>query len=147
MKIEDLQKKIDKTGEKYRASDSVSEREEIATELRGLQVELQNTIAKGAKACPDGEDHRVIGMLKRPGYYDGRLEIDVPEQWEVGCIICPPVLVERKEGSDLNGKKVVRWSHSARGETPQAAVKNWNEGNWVEDRQIDRVPTQEIFKG
>lgn len=139
MKHEDIKSQIDALGEKYRKSDSVSKREEISTEIRDLTTQLQDSLAKGANACPDGADHRVIGMLKRPGYYDGRLELDVPEQWEVGCIECPPVLVKREGG-------VKRWSHSARGATPKEAVANWNEGKWVEDGQIDRVPSQEIFK-
>jgi hypothetical protein len=145
MKRDTLQKKLDEKGEAYRASTDIVEREKIATELREMQVQLQDSLSDGAKACPDGADHRVIGMLKRPAYYDGRLEMDVPAQYEVGCITCPPVLVEREGGTDLNGKAVKRWSHSARGATPEEAVKNWNAGKWVEDAQIDRVPTQKIF--
>lgn len=145
MKRDTLQKKIDEKGAAYRASTDTVEREKLSTELREIQVQLQDTLSEGANACPDGKDHRVIGMLKRVGYYDGRLEMDVPEQWEVGCITCPPVLVERENGTELNGKKVRRWSHSARGTTPEEAVKNWNSGKWVEDAQIARVPSQKIF--
>lgn len=169
MKRDTLQKKIDEKGVAYRASTDTVEREKLSAELREMQVQLQDTLSEGANACPDGKDHRVIGMLKRIAYYDGRLEMDVPEQWEVGCITCPPVLVERENGTvveradgkklkverDVDGKmkevevtgfRLKRWSHSARGVTPEEAVKNWNAGKWVEDAQIDRVPSQKIFK-
>lgn len=139
MKRDTLQKKIDEKGEAYRASTDTVEREKLSTEIREMQVQLQDSLSEGANACPDGKDHRVIGMLKRPAYYDGRLEMDVPAQYEVGCIHCPPVLVER------DGVKK-RWSHSARGATPEEAVKNWNSGKWVEDSQLDRVPSQKVFK-
>lgn len=141
MKYKDLQKKVDALGEKYRASDSVKEREKLSMQIREATVQLQDFLASGAKPCPDGADHRIIGMLKRPAYYDGRLELDVPAQWECGCIVCDPVLVERGDP-----KKVVRWSHGAYGGTPEEAVKNWNAGKWREDAQIDRVPSKDIFK-
>lgn len=138
---------MDALGEKYRASDSVKKRAELSTQIRDLQVQLQDELSKGAKPCPDGADHRVIGMLKRPTYYDSDRDMQMPEIWEVGCIVCPPVLVEDSDGTELNGKKVKRWSHSARGATPKEAVEKWNAGKWLKDAKIAlNVPSQEIFK-
>lgn len=171
MKHEDLQTKLDALGEKYRASDSVSEREKLNTNIRDVTIQLQDALSKGAKPCPDGADHRVIGMLRCPRYFMGQLKIWIPIKWEVGCIVCDPVLVEREEGSvverpdgkklkvmrtpegkdkpeevEVIGFRLMRWSHSAQGETPKEAVENWNSGAWVEDYELGRVPSQEIFK-
>jgi hypothetical protein len=172
MKHEHLKAKIDELGSKYRKSKSIPEREQLSTDIRQLQVAMQDTLASGANTCPDGKDHRVIGMLKTPTHWNEQFQMQMPDVYEVGCLICPPVLVEREDGKVVersDGKKIKvmvddgtgtgtdkeievigfrlkRYSHSARGATPKEAVDNWNSGKWVEDKQTDRVPSQTIFK-
>lgn len=146
MKRDTLQKKIDEKGVAYRASTDTVEREKLSAELGELQREFHDARLIGADACPDGEDHKVWVMLKTPGHWNSQYQMQMPDLYEVGCITCPAVLVERENGTELNGKKVRRWSHSARGTTPEEAVKNWNSGKWVEDAQIARVPSQKIFQ-
>lgn len=159
MKHEELQTKVDKLGEKYRASDSVSAREKLVADIEDAQTALQDELAKGAKACPDGKDHRVVGMLKTPAHYDSASGMDIPDVYEVGCIVCPPVLIPFDEAAHRAGadhptetdkkgeaKKVVRWSHSARGFSPKDAIDNWNSGKWVTDTKTERVPSTTIFE-
>jgi hypothetical protein len=159
MKYEKLKAKLDEKGEAYKASDSVTEREKLTTEIRDLQVQLQDSLADGATACPDGADHRVIGMLKTPAHYDNITGMDVPDLYEVGCVVCPPVLVpfdetkhragvDHPSDTDKKGaaRKVVRWSHSARDFSPEEAVKNWNDGKWIIDTKTERVPTTTVFE-
>jgi hypothetical protein len=162
MKEQDLKAKLADLGGQYRATDSVAEREQLTAQIREATVALQDSLAKGAKACPDGtadNPHRVVGMLKTPAHYDSASGMEIPDVYEVGCIVCPPVLVpfdeaEHKFGVDHpsekdktgNARKVVRWSHSARGFSPKEAVENWNGGKWVADGKADRVPTTKIFE-
>jgi hypothetical protein len=96
MKEQDLKAKLADLGGQYRVSDSVAEREGLSTQIREATVQLQNSLAKGAKACPNetkDNPHRVIGMLKTPAHYDSASGMEIPDVYEVGCIVCPPVLV------------------------------------------------------
>lgn len=169
MKRDTLQKKIDEKGEAYRASTNIVEREKLSTEIRELTVQLQDTLSEGANACPDGADHRVIGMLKTPTHWNHIYQMQMPDLYEVGCLTCPAVLVEREGGTvveraggkklkverDIDGKmkevevigfRLKRWSHSARGTTPEEAVQNWNSGKWLEDAKLDSVASTKIFQ-
>jgi hypothetical protein len=157
-KYQELKTTIDELGTAYRESDSVSGRQELSTQIRDRQIELQDLLSKGAKSCPDGDDHRVIGMLKCPEHWDSNVGMVIPDVFEVGCVVCPPVLIpfdekEHRIGIDHptekdaggNARKVVRWSHSARGWSPKEAVDKWNDGDWLVDTKKDQVPTTAIF--
>lgn len=110
--------------------------------------ELGEALASGANAC-ERCGYDPIGMLKTPGYYDESKGIDVAPVYEVGCIFCPPYYVEHETGQErtLDGKKakVRRRSFSARANTPEEAVKNWNAGKYVEDLRfgINTSPEEE----
>lgn len=125
------------------ASDPETTQGAIATAaqtVKTLTKELGEYLIQGADEC---ECKAVpMGMLKTPGYHNKGL--DVPPVWEVGCVHCAPFLVEREDGNSLviDGvtKKVKRRSFSARAYTPAEAVRKWNEKEWVEDLDFDRIP-------
>jgi hypothetical protein len=84
-----------------------------------------------------------MGMVKTPSNFNGGVE--VPAVYEVGCVYCDPVLVDSPERGvivnlDGNERRVLRRSFSARGGSPEEAVKRWNQGDFVEDQFIERMP-------
>lgn len=110
--------------------------------VKTFSKELDAYVSKGATDCQCG--NHPMGMLKTPAYYDQARGVDVPAVWEVGCVYCPPYLVEREVGQKLKVdgkmKTVMRRSVGARATTPTEAVRKWNEGEWVEDTRFDRIP-------
>ena len=116
-------------------------RDSIAA-IKALNQELGEYVIQGAENCDCGAVP--MGMLKTPAYYDQAKGLDVPAVWEVGCVFCPPFLVEREDGKALiiegQTKVVKRRSLSARAITPQEAVRKWNAKEWVEDFQFERIP-------
>lgn len=113
-----------------------------ASVVKNLTVELDGYLTQGAAACDC--ENLPMGILKTPGYYDQAKGVDVPPVWEVGCVHCPPYLVERNTGKALvidgTTKTVKRRSFSARALTAAEAVRKWNEKEWVEDFYFDRIP-------
>lgn len=107
-----------------------------------LYQELSLVLSKGAVACKCGNERFApMGMVKTPAYMDRGVER--PAVYEVGCVHCPPVIVESANGYDVvfsDGRKgkFVRRSFSARALSVKDAVKNWNDGRWVEDNLFDR---------
>jgi len=112
-----------------------------AKAVSALNTELGEYIVRGANPCECKATP--LGMLKTPGYFDQAKGVDVPAVWEVGCVYCNPVLVERDDGKALiiddATKTVKRRSFSARATTPEEAVRKWNEKQWVEDFYFDRI--------
>lgn len=107
--------------------------------VKDLRRQLGEHLAQGAKKCPNcGYDP--VGMLKTPGYFDARNQVDMPPVYEVGCVVCPPVYVKRDDGEErkLDGKKarVKRRSYSARGTSVEQAVERWNNEDFVEDTKF-----------
>ncbi|MFN6965234.1 MAG: hypothetical protein ACK4S4_15920 [Pyrinomonadaceae bacterium] len=103
----------------------------------------------GAEPCPRCEI-LPVGMVKTPSYIkDG---VELPTLYEVGCVVCPPYLIEAEGGVEvkLDGKAatVKRRSFSARAYgSPEAAVEKWNAGDFVEDTHIDRnMPKSELAR-
>lgn len=105
-----------------------------------LGDELSALLSSGSTNC-EVCDRAPMGMLKRPGYTDNDGTAHAPI-YEVGCIYCPPVIVDHEEGLDVTldgaNRKVKRRSYSARGNTPEQAVERWNAGQHVVDNQIFR---------
>jgi len=98
--------------------------------IRALRAELSAAYSKGADVCPACKTPP-LGMLRSPAYtMNERL---IPAVYEVGCIRCPPVLVE------IDGKKR-RQSYSAHADSPAGAVQRWNNQEWVTDSKIDLIP-------
>lgn len=116
-------------------------REAIAA-ITALTKELGEYVIQGAENCDCGAVP--MGMLKTPAYYDQAKGLDVPPVWEVGCVYCPPFLVERDDGKVLliegETKVLKRRCLSARATTPKEAVRKWNAKEWVEDFQFERIP-------
>lgn len=116
-------------------------RDAIAS-ITALTNELGEYVIQGAEKCDDC-GAVPMGMLKTPAYYDQAKGLDVPAVWEVGCVYCPPFLVEREDGKALiiegETKTVKRRSLSARAITPQEAVRKWNAKEWVEDFYFERM--------
>jgi len=114
---------------------------DAAAAVKALNAELGEYIVRGADPCECNATP--MGMLKTPGYYDQAKGVDVPAVWEVGCVYCNPVLVEREDGKALiiddATKTVKRRSFSARATTPEEAVRKWNEKLWVEDFYFYRM--------
>ena len=110
--------------------------------VTALNTELGEYLIQGAENCDCGAVP--MGMLKTPAYYDQAKGLDVPAVWEVGCVYCPPFLVEREDGKALiiegQTKVVKRRSLSARAITPQEAVRKWNAKQCVEDFYFERIP-------
>jgi hypothetical protein len=122
---------------------SVGELEAAGATVRTLSNELSAYLVDGAKPCGGcGASGSVIGMLKTPPRTINGM--DYPAVWEVGCISCPPYLVEREDGSKLliDGKAsaVKRRSWSARGFSRDETVAKWNDGRHVEDSMFERIP-------
>jgi hypothetical protein len=135
--------------------------EAAGNKAKELVRELDAYVSRGAKPCAaerlfpvvdeDGAETGGVemrpcntppmGMLKTPAHTSNGM--DLPNVWEVGCVYCDPFLVEREDGTPLvvDGKvvKVKRRSYSARGFSPEEAVKKWNAGEWVEDFYFDRM--------
>lgn len=109
--------------------------EAAAVKVSALTKELQEYVAQGADDCQCG--NAPWGMLKTPAHM--HMGVQMPNIWEVGCVHCAPVLVERPDGQEIDGKNVKRRSYSARGTSPQEAVEKWNNGDWVEDFYFDRM--------
>jgi hypothetical protein len=121
---------------------SVGALEAKAGKIKALGRELDATISAGANPCTKCSA-QPIGMLKTPAYTT-RDGVEMPAVFEVGCVHCPPFLVERENGKEvkIDGivAKVRRRSFSARATSPAEAAKKWNEGNFVEDDLLDRIP-------
>lgn len=115
-----------------------------------LRKQFGEDLVKGAKKCGNC-GYEVVGMLKTPGYYDGRRGVEMPPIYEVGCIVCFSYWVDADDGTEvkIDGKsrKIKRRSYSARAITPEGAVKNWNEGNYVEDDKLSQnMPGPELAR-
>lgn len=125
--------------------------------VKELSQELSDCLSEGAEPCgnvrlkqnPDtGEFYEEVcgvlpmGMVKTPSYIKDGLE--TPTVYEVGCLHCPPILVEHPTGDAvrIEGKevKVRRRSLSARAYSIADAVQKWNDGNHIEDNYLQRIP-------
>jgi hypothetical protein len=129
----------------YRAnSQDMTQRQfdEHKAKLEALQTELSAVLSKGADPCKCGNEmYAPMGMVKTPAHMERG--VMVPAVYEVGCAHCPPVIVESENGydaefSDGRTGKFVRRSASARAFSVKDAVKNWNDGTWVEDNLFNR---------
>ncbi len=125
------------------ASDRQSTQEMVenaGSAVKKLHFQLDEYLSKGANSCACGI--KPMGMLKTPTYSDRG--VDFPNIWEIGCIHCPPFLVEREDGTPLvidgEVKKVKRRSLSARAFVVDEVTRKWNEQEWVEDTLFDRIP-------
>lgn len=107
--------------ETLRVDYQASAQPELSDRIKKASHELSELYSSGANVCPScGE--APFGMLRCAEHMDrGRV---VPALYEVGCLVCPPVVD--------NGK---RRSLSAQGATPQEAVNNWNADKMIEDRR------------
>lgn len=80
--------------------ETIAELAERSGRIKELMAELSATLSRGAMDCPDcGQPPH--GMLKTPGAKMVRAPVYV-----VGCLACP---------------------RAARGNSPEQAVKRWNE--------------------
>jgi hypothetical protein len=115
---------------------------EASDKVKKIGAELSSAIAEGAEVCKQCSQPP-MGMLKTPSYYNQGVE--VPPVFEVGCVFCPPIVVENSIRGvamkiDGNVRKVLRRSVSARANTPADAVRKWNASEFVEDTLFDRMP-------
>jgi len=125
-----------------RSEVTIKEQDDLVAELKALSKELDESLTTGAVNCKNC-DAKPMGMLKTPAYTTPQ-GVDVDAVYEVGCVFCPPQLVERENGKALlvDGTRVVvkRRSYSARATSAAETVRKWNEGEWVEDFLFDRIP-------
>lgn len=75
--------------------------------------------AEGANVCPDC-DTQPIGIAQPLG-----IGGEVIMRYEVGCLVCPPVV--------KNGK---RHSHTAKAFSEKDAIENWNNKEWITDNKV-----------
>lgn len=120
---------------------TLGEVEEAANLVKTLSLELDAYISHGASNCTNC-GLKPMGMLKTPAYSkDG---LDYPAVFEVGCVHCPPFLVEREDGTALvvegANVKVKRRSYSSRAFSAKEASEKWNAQDFVEDTLFDRIP-------
>lgn len=126
--------------------------QERLAQIKKVRGDLGEKLAEGAGDCPNC-GYPPVGMLKTPSYFDQRNQVQMPDVFEIGCIVCPPVYVERADGEDrrLDGKpaKVKRRSYSARGITQAEAASKWNLGEFVEDLRlgVNVLPAEEARLG
>jgi hypothetical protein len=119
----------------------VSAVEELSGKIKMLGRELDDYLTAEAKPCPNC-GNKPMGMLKTPAYTDRG--VDYPNIWEIGCVFCPPFLVETDGGRRLkiNGlvTPVKRRSYSARGFSVGEVTEKWNNDKYVEDFLFERIP-------
>jgi hypothetical protein len=124
-----------------RAETTLAQQEEAVDKIKTLSRELDDFLVSGANDCGNC-GHKPMGMLKTPAYEDRGVEY--PAVLEVGCVHCPPVIVERANGKALiidgEVKTVKRRSYSARATSQAEAVRKWNAQEFVEDFLFDRIP-------
>jgi len=124
-----------------RANTTLQQQQDAVNAIKTLSKELDDFLTTGANPCSNCSKPP-MGMLKTQAYNDRG--VDYPNVLEVGCIHCPPILVEREDGKALiiegERKVVKRRSYSARATTQEEVVRKWNNQVFVEDFLFDRIP-------
>lgn len=151
---EELQAAIQKAAEEYAEAFKTKPAHEVqpySDKIKELQGQLGALIAEGANPCKKC-GNAVMGMIKTPSYMNRGVRM--PTVFEIGCVICSPILVEREGGEEMatfdqTGEpvtaKVMRLSYSARAVSVEEATENWNGGVFVEDTRFDWMAPETRF--
>ena len=129
---ESLQEKVNLALAEYQSkahSSTQAELQVLSNTVKNAKKALSDFISFGANECPSCEN-LPHGMVVK--------ETNDGKGYEVGCLKCSPLFFD-KDGKPADEKtpknEKVRVSFSARGYTPEIAVKNWNNGLFLRDKK------------